>query len=137
MPVMATRRPRYLGMNGKKAGAGRGFENEVARCDRRGVRCDEGQRQGRGELLHGLTLVGAPCVGRNEFRDALHHRQRCLRRGGPGQDRRAEPAQKQHLGDFERLIGVLPDPEPLRIAAAKTCHHEGAQCGGGDRLALL
>ncbi len=75
-------------------------------------------------------------MGRHEVCQFRQHRERRLRRLGAGQDR-AEFAQKQHLGDLSRLIGLLPEPDALRVAAAENLGHNLPQVSCGEDFTLL
>nr|OAP97047.1 hypothetical protein A4U53_37275 [Rhizobium leguminosarum] len=55
---------------------------------------------------------------------------------GAGHDR-AEFAQKQHLGDLSRLIGLLPEPDALGVAAAENLGHNLPQVSCGEDFTLL
>ena len=73
----------------------------------------------------------------NKLRDLRHHGQRRLRRGRTRQDRRSEFADEQDLRSFERLVGVLPDPEAFGIRAAEAFRHGGGERAGGDGFAVF
>ena len=105
---------RAFGHHRQHAGAGGGFQHDVARPDRGGLQCRIGERQRGRELLEPDLLLGAPGVGGFQRGDRLQHRQHAARPVRPGAAGAAHaPAvalQEQHARRLGRLVGVLPDP---------------------------
>jgi hypothetical protein len=52
-------RPGQLGEDGEQPGAGGGLQNDIGRCQRGGLRGDETERDGRGELLQPLGFLAS------------------------------------------------------------------------------
>ena len=130
---------RALGHDGQHAGAGRGFEDDIARadggCAERGI--GEGER-GR-ELLEADLVLGALRVGGLQCGDRGQHGEHPARtvRRGAGLHAHGAPVtlQEQYRGSLGGLVGVLPDPRSLRVARAKGAGHGVADGGGVERAA--
>ena len=122
---LVEREPRFgeLGEDRQQAGAGRGFQNDVAGGQRCGLGGDKAERDRRRELLEVigfLRTAGLRRQPRGKTRQHLDHRGG---RAGARAHRGAEFAQEHHLRRFERLIGVLPHPRPFGVGAAKRGLH--------------
>ena len=118
--------------DGKKAGAGRRFEDDVGRRDRGRHAGDKRQPDGSRELLEGFTFLGPPCLCRKEARNPQQHRQHGGRRRRFGAHGGAIPSQEQDGRRLAGFIGRLPVPGAGRIGGGKRCLHGIAQNSGVD-----
>jgi hypothetical protein len=123
-----------LGEDGEQAGAGRGFQH-VVRWRYRGCG-GRHQRQGerRRELLVRLALLGAPCVAREQGCHLRQHREQGGWRAGACRHGTRELAQEQDGRRLAGVVGALPGPGALRVAAATGPLHRGAEHRGIDAL---
>ena len=135
--VERERSPGGLSEDGKKAGAGRGFENEIAGRDRGGGERGEAERQRRRELLEILTVLRPARMGRQKARDLGRRGQHAGGRSGLAQQRLAEFAQQQNRGDLAGFVGVFPVPGACCVGTAERLLHGRAQGDGVEALAAL
>ncbi|MEZ5874825.1 MAG: hypothetical protein R3D30_08315 [Hyphomicrobiales bacterium] len=126
-----------LGEDCEQPGASRGLEHQVGRHDPGRDTGDEAKRQGGRELLPDLALFRAPGVRRQQGRDPAEHGETGGRRAGARLHRLAEFPNEQDLGRLAGVIGLLPRPDAVGIAAAERCSHGGAQAVAIDRPATL
>ena len=120
--------------HGQHAGAGRGFERDIARPDCGRLQRGIGQGQRRRELLILELLLGAPGLRGFEGRQGLQHAQHgggaaCTRAGlaSHGAAVALEEEHKRHLGS---LVGILPEPGAVRVGGAEGGGHGIAQGAG-------
>ena len=129
------RRAGEFGEGGEKPRTGRRLQHAVRSDDARRHGGDEAERKRRRELLHGLALLGAARVGRQQPHELLQHGEALDRIGSARPHRVAELAQEQELGRLAGIVGVLPLPDALRVAAAEGVLHCSAEDRGVDGLA--
>jgi hypothetical protein len=126
-----------LGKDGEQPGPGRWFKDTVGRRDRcRGTDC-QAERERRRELLERLALPGAPRVGREQVRHLRQHLQQRGGRCGARGHRGTEPAQEQDGRRLTGVVGALPVPGALRVAAAEGLLHRSPEPGGIDAMAAF
>ena len=123
-----------LGHDGQHAGAGGGFEHDIARADGGGPERGIGKGERCRELLEADLVLGALGVRGFQSADRGQHRQHAAGsvRTGAGLPAHGAPIalHEQHHGGFGGLVGVLPDPGALGIAGAESAGHGGADGGG-------
>jgi hypothetical protein len=129
-------RPGDLGEDREHAGAGRGFEHQVGRCEHRRFGGGEAEGDRRRKLLELLGFLRAAGLRGDLLRKARQHVEHCRGRAGARAHRRPELAQEHDLRRLSRLVGVLPCPRALGIAAAKRRFHGGTQSPAVDGAAL-
>src|SRR3546814_780373 len=106
--VERQRGPGHLCEDGEQAGAGRRLQDEVAKTHSSSPGGDGAERDGRGELLEVLGLLGAPGLARQARGEPPQHGEQVGGCGGLGGHGRAELLEEQDLSDLDSLIGVLP-----------------------------
>ena len=103
-----------FGEYGQHAGAGGGFQDDVARADRGCGQCRECKRQRGGELLQLDLVLGTPRVRGLQGGDLPQHGKNPARSlgaiAGPFENGRTVLPDEQDNGGFRRLVGVFPDP---------------------------
>ena len=125
-----------LGEDRQQPGAGRRFEHEVGRGQRRRLGSDKAECDRRRELLEVFGFLRAAGLRREPFGETGQHFEHCRWRTRARAHRAAEFAQEQDLGRFERLVGVLPYPRPFGVGAAEGGLHRGTQRAAIERPAL-
>ena len=132
---------RAFGHDGEHAGAGRGFQHDIARPDRGSLEGGVGERQRRRELLEPDLLLGALRVGRLQRGDGVQHRQHAARPVRPGAGVPAHgPAvvlEEEDESRFGGLVGVLPDPAALGVRRVEGPGHGIPEDRGIERRAGL
>ena len=118
---------RQLGEDREQAGAGRGFENDVAGGQRCGLGDDKAECQRRRELLEVFGFLRAAGLRREPSGEAGQHFEHRRGRARARAHRAAEFAQEQDLGRFEGFVGVLPHPRPFGIGASEGGLHRRPQ----------
>ena len=125
---------RALGHDGQHAGAGGGFEHDIARTDGGGAERGIGEWQRGRELLEADLVLRALGMGRLQGGDRGQHGEHAAGSVRTGAGLLADGApvtlHEQHYGGFGGLVGVLPDPAALGIARAEGAGH-GVANGGG------
>ena len=123
------------------AGAGGGFEHDIARTDGGGLEGGVSERQRRRELLQRNLLLGAPRLRRLQGSDGLQHGQHGGGAAGirPGLSAHgtAVALEEEDQRGFGRLVGVLPDPGALGVGSTEGVAHGVAQRVGIERAAVL
>ena len=115
------------------AGAGRGFEHDVAGPDGGSLKGGVGERQRRRELLQPKLLLGAARLRGLQGGEALQHAEHGG--GSLGSGTGLAPhgpsiaLEKQHERCFGGLIGILPEPGALGIVRAEGAGHGVPQRG--------
>ena len=112
-------RPAGLGEDRQQAGAGRRLQHLVARPDLGGQHGQGAPARRRGELVERDLLLAAAGVGQAEVGEAGQQGRDLGRRVLQPADLRAEPAQLQHQGRLDGVIGVAPRPGALGVRAAE------------------
>ena len=135
---LVQREPRFgeFGKDRQQAGAGRGFEDEIGRCQRGRFGGDKAERDRRRELLEMLGFLRAAGLRRQPRGEPRQHLEHRGGRAGTRAHRGAEFAQEHHLRRFQRLVGVLPHPGALGIGGAERGLHGRAQGAAVERAAL-
>ena len=130
---------RALGHDGQHAGAGRGFEDDIARADGGGAERGIGEGERGRELLEADLVLGALRVGGLQCGDRGQHGEHMAGALRPGAGLSAHGApvtlHEQHRGSLGGLVGVLPDPAAVGIAGAEGPGHGVADGGGVKRPA--
>ena len=125
---------RALGHHREHAGAGAGFEHDVARAHRGGPQRGVGEWERGRELLEADLRLGALGVRGLQCRDGVEYREHPAGAVGSGAGPAAHGApvalEKQHDGGLGRLVGVLPDPGADGVARPEGRGHGGAQGRG-------
>ena len=85
-------------------------------------------------LLVRLALPGAPCVAREQRCHLGQHREQGIARASARGHRAAEPAQEQDGRRLAGVIGALPVPGALRVAAPTGPLHRGPEHRGIDAV---
>ena len=128
-----------LGHHGQHAGAGRGFEHDIAGADGGGAERGIGERQRGRELLEANLVLGALGMGGLQCGDRGKHGQHAAGTVRPGAGLFAHGAavtlDEQDDSGLGGLVGVLPDPGAVGIAGAEGAGHGGADRGGVERPA--
>ena len=116
-----------LGMDGEKAGAGRGFEQKLARRQLSRKRHQESEAERRRKLLELVAFLGAARMRGQQRRKLRDHRERAGRAAGLLQDAGAVFAQEQDGGGLRSFIGVFPEPGAMLVARLESGRHRLAQ----------
>ena len=118
------------GHHRQHAGAGGGFEHDVAGPDRGGLQRGIGQGQRRRELLQPQLLLGAPRLrgleSRQRFQHAEHGGGSVRPRPGFAPHGAAVALDEQDQRGLGRLVGVLPHPGALGVGRAEGAGHRCA-----------
>ena len=125
----------------ENAGAGGGFEHDIAGTDCGGLERGVGERERRRELLQGDLFLGTPGLGWLQSRDGLQH----AKHGGGAAGIRpglashgaAVTLKEEHERGFGRLVGVLPDPGALGVGGLESVAHGLAQNWCIESVAVL
>ena len=115
-----------LSVNGEESGAGRGFEDHIARRDGSGMTGDKAEIKRRRELLEGLAFFRAARLGRQERGELREHRELPRRIGTLRADRCGIFAEEKNGGGFTGFIRVFPDPGSFAVGAAENLLKRGA-----------
>ncbi|MBB4020094.1 hypothetical protein GGR16_005158 [Chelatococcus caeni] len=126
-----------LGEDGEQAGAGRRLQHTVGRCDGGGICRDQAERDRGGELLEGLSFLGAARVRRKEAGDFRQSGKASSRRRGFTEKRRSVLAQEEDGCGLAGLVCRFPVPSAGGVGCAEGAFHRGAQRGGVDALAAF
>ncbi|MGY4408465.1 hypothetical protein ACVWW4_000201 [Bradyrhizobium sp. LB7.1] len=126
-----------LGKNGEQAGPRGGLQNPIGRRDAGRGACGEPKRDRRRELLKGLTVLGAPRVGRQTARDSREHQQHRGRRAGLDTNCGTKLAKEQNSCRLADIIGGFPVPDASGVGSAEGSFHGATQDSGIDATAAL
>ena len=122
---------RKLRHHRQHAGAGRGFEHDVAGPDGGGLQRGVGERQRRRELLILELPLGAPGVRGFERRQGLQHAQHGGGTAGTGAGLAPHGAavvlEEEHQRRLGGFVGILPEPGAVRVGGAEGGRHGLAQ----------
>ena len=120
--------------DGQHAGAGGGFEHDIAGADGGGPERGIGEGERGRELLEADLVLGALGMRGLQGGDRGQHGEHAPGAVRPGACLPAHGApvtlQEQHRGGLGGLVGVLPDPGTLGVAGAEGAGHGGADGGG-------
>ncbi len=128
--VQGKLRARDPGMDGEKAGSGRGFERKLAGRQLSRNRHQKSKPERRRKLLELVAFFGPARVRGQERRKLLDHRQGAGAAASLFQDAGALFAQEQDGGRFGGFVGVFPDPCAILVARLESgCHRLTQQMG--------
>ena len=132
---------RAFGHDREHAGAGGGFEHDIAGPDGGSLEGGVGERERRRELLQRDLFLGSPRLGRLQGGEGLQHGEHGGGTAGPGAGLPAHGAavalEEENQRRLGRLVGVLPEPGALAVARTECAGHGLAQDRRVERTARL
>ena len=118
----------------ENAGAGAGFQHDIARADVGGTQRDIGKRNRGGELLQAHLRFGPPGVRGLQRLKRRQHGEHVAGTGGADVGATAHGAavtlQEQHNRRFGGFVGVLPQPGAVGVGRAARVGHGAAERRG-------
>ena len=123
------------------AGAGGGFEHDIAGPDGGGLEGGVGERERRRELLQRDQFLGSPRLRRLQGGEGLQHGEHGGGTAGPGaglpEHGAAVALEEENQRRLGRLVGVLPEPGALAVARTEGTGHGLVQDWRVERTAGL